>query len=64
VALLIAPAIVGMTVGEDQNTTLRVSIALTAAAVIVVAVVISKRRSTVVGGESDTPTEALTKSAT
>ena len=38
--------------------------ALAATAVIVTAVVISKRRSTVVGGESDTPAEALTKSAT
>ncbi|WP_138759757.1 sodium-translocating pyrophosphatase [Modestobacter altitudinis] len=64
VALLIAPAVVGMTVGEDQNTALRVLIALAAAAVIVVAVVISKRRSIVVGGESGTTAEALTKTAT
>ncbi|CCH86138.1 Pyrophosphate-energized proton pump [Modestobacter italicus] len=64
VALLIAPAVVGMTVGEDQNTALRVAIALAAAAVIVTAVVVSKRRSTVVGGETDTPAEALTKTAT
>ena len=63
VALLIAPAVVGMSVGEDQNTTLRVLIALAATAVIVTAVVISKRRSTVVGGASDTTAEALTTSA-
>ncbi|MBB3676790.1 sodium-translocating pyrophosphatase [Modestobacter versicolor] len=63
VALLIAPAIVGMSVGDDENTTLRVLIALGATLVIVVAVVISKRRSIVVGGESDTTTSALTTSA-
>jgi K(+)-stimulated pyrophosphate-energized sodium pump len=50
VALIIAPAIVGLSVGEDANTTLRVLIALGAVAVIVVSVVISKRRSIVVGG--------------
>jgi K(+)-stimulated pyrophosphate-energized sodium pump len=50
VALIIAPAIVGLSVGEDANTTLRVLIALGAVAVIVVSVVISKRRSVVVGG--------------
>jgi len=50
VALIIAPAVVGLSVGEDANTTLRVLIALGAVAVIVVSVVISKRRSVVVGG--------------
>ncbi|MCA0144736.1 sodium-translocating pyrophosphatase [Blastococcus sp. LR1] len=49
VALLIAPAIVSLSVGEDANTGLRVGLALAALAVIVVAVVISKRRSVVVG---------------
>jgi K(+)-stimulated pyrophosphate-energized sodium pump len=63
VALLIAPAIVGMTVGDDQNTALRVSIALAATLVIVVAVVVSKRRSIVVGGASGQPAEELTTSA-
>jgi K(+)-stimulated pyrophosphate-energized sodium pump len=54
VALLIAPAVVGLSVGEDANTTLRVVIAVAALLVIVVAVVISKRRSVVVGDDSDT----------
>jgi K(+)-stimulated pyrophosphate-energized sodium pump len=63
VALLIAPAVVGLSVGDDENTAVRVLIALAAALVIVVAVVISKRRSTVVGGESDSTAGALTASA-
>jgi K(+)-stimulated pyrophosphate-energized sodium pump len=54
---------VGMSVGEDANTTLRVSIALVATLVIVAAVVVSKRRSTVVGGESDAARDELTTRA-
>jgi K(+)-stimulated pyrophosphate-energized sodium pump len=54
VALLIAPAVVGLSVGDDANTTVRVLIALAAALVIVGAVVVSKRRSTVVGEEAGT----------
>jgi K(+)-stimulated pyrophosphate-energized sodium pump len=52
VALLIAPAIVAMSFGEDANTTMRLLIALAAVLVIVVSVVVSKRRSVVVGGAS------------
>jgi K(+)-stimulated pyrophosphate-energized sodium pump len=54
VALLIAPAVVGLSVGDSENTTVRVLIALGATLVIVAAVVVSKRRSTVVGGDDDT----------
>jgi K(+)-stimulated pyrophosphate-energized sodium pump len=63
VALLIAPAVVGMSVGADQNTTLRVTIALVATAIIVGAVVVSKRRSVVVGGATNAPADSLTVSA-
>ncbi|MCZ2810676.1 MULTISPECIES: sodium-translocating pyrophosphatase [unclassified Modestobacter] len=63
VALLIAPAVVGLSVGEDANTVLRLAIAIGATLVIVVAVVVSKRRSSVVGGEADTPAETLTEKA-
>jgi K(+)-stimulated pyrophosphate-energized sodium pump len=49
VALLIAPAIVSLSVGEEANTGMRVALALAALAVIVAAVVVSKRRSVVVG---------------
>jgi K(+)-stimulated pyrophosphate-energized sodium pump len=45
VSLLIAPAIVTMTLGESANAGLRAAIAIGAVAIIVVAVVISKRRS-------------------
>ena len=51
VALLIAPAVVQLSVGDDANTALRILIALAATAVVVVAVVISKRRSITVGEE-------------
>ncbi len=44
VALLIAPAVVAWSTGEDKNTPLRIGVSLVAVAVIVVAVVISKRR--------------------
>ncbi|MGY1705864.1 sodium-translocating pyrophosphatase [Geodermatophilus sp. SYSU D00697] len=57
VALIIAPAVVGISVGEDANTVLRVVIALVATAIIVGAVVVSKRRSVVVGGAADTPAD-------
>ena len=44
VALLIAPAIVALSVGEDQNNGLRITIAVVAALIIAAAVYISKRR--------------------
>ena len=59
VALIIAPAVVGLSVGEDANTGLRVAIALGAVLVIVISVVISKRRSVVVGGAPSESSETL-----
>lgn len=47
VSLLIASAVVSLSVGEDQNDTVRIAIALAALAIIVVAVVVSKRRESV-----------------
>ncbi len=55
VSVLIAPAIVGLSVGASANTPVRIAIALVAAAIIVGAVVVSKRRSTSI---TDTPAEA------
>jgi K(+)-stimulated pyrophosphate-energized sodium pump len=49
VSLLIAPAIVQLSIGDDANTTLRMVIAVAAVAVVVAAVVISKRKSIAVG---------------
>jgi K(+)-stimulated pyrophosphate-energized sodium pump len=51
VSLLIAPAIVSLSLGDSANTPVRIGIALAAAATIVVAVVISKRRSISVGAD-------------
>lgn len=49
VALLIAPAIIGLTYGDGANDLVRWAIALGATAVIVVAVTISKRRDIAIG---------------
>jgi K(+)-stimulated pyrophosphate-energized sodium pump len=54
VSVLIAPAVVAVSIGESASTPLRLAIALAAAAIIVVAVVVSKRRSTSI---ADTPAE-------
>jgi K(+)-stimulated pyrophosphate-energized sodium pump len=51
VSLLVAPAVVKLSVGADASTALRIVIALLAAAVIVTAVVFSKRRSIAVAEE-------------
>jgi K(+)-stimulated pyrophosphate-energized sodium pump len=63
VALLIAPAVVSLRVGENANTTARVLIALVAVLIIVISVVVSKRRSVVVGGAPSDAADALTTSA-
>jgi K(+)-stimulated pyrophosphate-energized sodium pump len=52
VALLIAPAVVALSVGENQNDTVRIAIALVAAAIIAAAVYISKRRPVAIGDET------------
>ena len=51
VALLIAPAVVTMSIGTSANTGLRYAIAIGAALIVIVAVVISKRRPIAVGEE-------------
>ena len=51
VALLIAPAVVMLSVGASANTAVRWAIALVAVAIVVIAVVISKRRPIAVGAE-------------
>jgi K(+)-stimulated pyrophosphate-energized sodium pump len=49
VALLVAPAVVSLSIGTGANTGLRWTIALVAVAIIVASVVISKRRPIAVG---------------
>ncbi len=51
VALLIAPAVVAMSIGADENAPLRWIIALVAVVIIVTSVVISKRRPIAVGDQ-------------
>jgi K(+)-stimulated pyrophosphate-energized sodium pump len=51
VALLVAPAVVTLSIGDGANPTIRWAIAIVAAAIVVVAVVISKRRPIAVGDQ-------------
>ncbi len=53
VSLLIAPAIIGMSIGTDENKPLRIIIAVVAALGIAVAVYISKRRPISIGETHD-----------
>ncbi len=58
VSLLIAPAIVSLSVGSGENDVLRIAIAVVAALVIAVAVYISKRRPVAIGAEAEEATTA------
>jgi K(+)-stimulated pyrophosphate-energized sodium pump len=49
VALLIAPAVVGMSIGERANLPLRWGIAIVAVLIVVGSVIFSKRRPVAVG---------------
>ncbi len=53
VSLLIASAVVSLSVGQDQNDALRIVIALVAVAIIATAVVISKRRGVTISDDGD-----------
>jgi K(+)-stimulated pyrophosphate-energized sodium pump len=55
VSVLIAPAVVTLSVGSGASTPLRLAVALVAVVIIVVAIVVSKRRSTNI---ADTPAES------
>jgi K(+)-stimulated pyrophosphate-energized sodium pump len=52
VSLLIASAVVSLSVGDDQNDVVRILISLAAVAIIVVAVVISKRREVTISDDA------------
>ncbi|WP_370692275.1 hypothetical protein [Nocardioides sp.] len=56
VSLLIATAVVSMSVGEDQHDVLRILIALVAVAIIAAAVIVSKRRGSGLEGNTPAPT--------
>jgi K(+)-stimulated pyrophosphate-energized sodium pump len=53
VSLLIASAIVSMSVGKDENDAVRIVIALVAVAIITVAVLVSKRREVAIADDGD-----------
>src|SRR5258705_1241926 len=57
VSLLIAPAVVSLSIGADKNTGLRITISLVALVLIVAAVVLSKRPGTAI---ADNPAEPVT----
>ena len=52
VALLVAPAVVTLSIGDGANSTVRWAIALVATVIVVVAVVVSKRRPIAVGDQA------------
>ncbi|MFF9086015.1 sodium-translocating pyrophosphatase [Streptomyces sp. NPDC014991] len=54
VSLLIAPAVIRFSYGDDRNLGVRIGVAVLALLVIVVAVYVSKRRGIAVGEEEDT----------
>ncbi|UER53418.1 sodium-translocating pyrophosphatase [Kineosporiaceae bacterium SCSIO 59966] len=58
VSVLIAPAVVTLSIGDSANDGLRLLIAGLAAAVVVAAVVVSKRRDLAIGGEEPEPVES------
>ncbi|HET9971674.1 MAG TPA: sodium-translocating pyrophosphatase [Streptosporangiaceae bacterium] len=53
VSLLIAAAVVNMTVGDSANTALRIVIACAAVAIIAIAVYVSKRRTVAIGEQEE-----------
>ncbi|MCA2214562.1 sodium-translocating pyrophosphatase [Jidongwangia harbinensis] len=59
VSLLIAPAVVAWSIGNDENTPLRIAIAVVAALIIVAAVVWSKRKPISMG--EDAPTSSTSE---
>jgi K(+)-stimulated pyrophosphate-energized sodium pump len=58
VSLLIASAVVSLSLGKDQHDAIRIAIAVVAAAIIAVAVYISKRRPVAIGEEAETTARA------
>ncbi len=58
VSLLIAAAVVNMSVGENQNDGLRILIAVVAALIVGAAIYVSKRRPVAIGEEAETTVHA------
>jgi K(+)-stimulated pyrophosphate-energized sodium pump len=62
VSLLIAPAVVSLSVGRDANDTVRILIAVVAALIVAGAVYVSKRRSVAIGDVDEAPAREVTVS--
>ncbi len=60
VSLLIAPAVVALSVGDDENDPVRITIAVVAALIIAGAVYISKRRPVAIGDAEPEPAKTET----
>ena len=54
VSLLVAPAVVQLSIGTDENDLLRIGLSVLAVAIIVASVAVSKRRSIAIGAEPAT----------
>ncbi len=63
VSLLIAPAVVALSIGTGENATLRIAIAVLAVVVIAVAIVVAKRRPITVGDDDQTTSPEETRVA-
>ncbi|MGH3356974.1 MAG: sodium-translocating pyrophosphatase [Nocardioidaceae bacterium] len=59
VSLLIAPAVIALSIGRDANHPLRIAIAVVAALIVAGAVFVSKRRSVAISDADDTPAEPV-----
>jgi K(+)-stimulated pyrophosphate-energized sodium pump len=59
VSLLIAPAVVALSVGRDANDPIRIGIAVVSALIIAGAVYVSKRRPVAIGDVDETPAEPV-----
>ena len=56
VSVLIAPAIVTLSIGGDQNDVIRYGIAAASLLIVIIAVAVSKSRDLAIGGDSETAT--------
>jgi K(+)-stimulated pyrophosphate-energized sodium pump len=59
VSLLIAPAVISLSLGENRNDVLRIGIAVVAALIVAGAVYVSKRRPVAIGDVDETPAETV-----
>jgi K(+)-stimulated pyrophosphate-energized sodium pump len=59
VSLLIAPAVISLSVGQEANNLIRITIAVVAALIVAGAVYVTKRRPVAIGDVDETPAEKV-----